>query len=93
MATDNSIEQPDASDARTEIALGASWEIEQLSALAITTHNSSDCATESDLAVRGMLIRIRDLNGVIMTAFDRDEKADINQLHHSVFGVFKRAAA
>ena len=89
MANTNFIEQ-DTSTLRADIARSASWEIEQLSGVAITTHNASECATDVDLAVRGMLIRIRELNGVIMSAIDPDDKSDVNQLHRSVFGVFKR---
>lgn len=73
---------------RVNIALQASWELEQL--LKIARKSAINNHDELDFIVRGLMARAVELNATIMSALDH-RGAAVDNLRGIVFGVGVRA--
>ena len=73
---------------RRHLALNAAWEIEAL-AIALADLVNQDA---ENLAMRGMVLRTRDLAGQIMSAID-DALYSVDLLHENIVGTSSRAVA
>lgn len=75
------VNQHATDDERTKLALEASWEVEALADTLVREMGSEI----SNLALRGMVMRIKELSGIIMSAID-DEVATTEYLGRALRG-------
>ena len=74
MATNNSTAETLTTDDRARLAILAACEIEALATATIDRINSD--TRETDLSIRGMAVRIRELSGAVMRAVDINDCAE-----------------
>jgi hypothetical protein len=84
-ATEKTTSAPAPSDARTGLAREATAEIESL--CTVLLRELSNVGPE-DYALRGMVIRVKDLNSVVMSVVCDDDARDTEEMHHAVHGTW-----
>lgn len=83
MARESTEQLLDMPEARKNLALKAAWEIEALANMGI---RENGCKYESShLAMHGILMRMRELSSIVMSALD-DEMSNPDDLSYSLDG-------
>ena len=76
------IAHPDCAE-RLDVACNAAWEIESLASLLLRAADCRDAL--DDLAVRGVMMRMKTLAGIVMAAVD-DEVDPLSDLKYRLLG-------